>query len=132
MGILEQIAELSKKEAIEEGRREGDELATYQFVENLLKDSSFPLEKIAAFANVPLETVKRIRIFLYIEKLAKNKEREILKECRAKEYREEYSITYYRNYIESYKVGLLDGIALATSHLVEGPEGIEPPGKGII
>jgi hypothetical protein len=132
MGIFEQIAELTKRDAIEEGRKEGAEEATYRFVENLLKDSGFPLEKIADMANVSLEKVKKIRISLYIEKLAKNKEKEILKECRAKYYCEEYSITYTRNYIESYKVGLLVGIQLAACHLVEGPESIEPPGERVV
>ena len=45
MGIIEQLAEMKKKEALEEGRREGVKDAKRRFVENLLKDSNFPTEK---------------------------------------------------------------------------------------
>ena len=119
MGIVEQLTELERQEAVAEGRREGVEEATRHFVENLLKDSSFPLEKIASLAEVSLEVVKEISVMSIIEELAQIKGQEVLKECRDRFYCEDYSSRYVRSYIKSYKEGLHDGIDLVSHRFVE-------------
>lgn len=119
MGLIEQLMENEREEILEEGRQEGVKKATHHFVENLLKDSGLTLEKIAALADVSLETVRKINIMLIFEQLAEIKRKEILEECRAKDYAKDYSIRFARTYVESYKVGLQDGFELATRRLVE-------------
>jgi hypothetical protein len=119
MGIIEYLAEIEREEVLEEGRQEGVKKATYRFVENLLKDSGLTLEKIAALADVPLETVKKINVMLMFEQLAEIKRKEVLEECHARYYAEDYSIRFARTYLQSYKVGLQDGFDLATRRLVE-------------
>jgi len=61
MGILEQIAEIKAAEALEKGRAEGEELANRRFVEYLLTNTDFSLDKIASEANVSLDFVNRIK-----------------------------------------------------------------------
>jgi hypothetical protein len=112
MDIIEQFAEIRRKETLEEGRREGAEEESHRFIRRLLKEPSLTLEKIALLANVSLETVKKINTIAIVEQMAEIKKKEILEECDAKEYAEDYSIRYARSYVESYKVGLRDGIEL--------------------
>jgi hypothetical protein len=61
MDIFEQVAEMKRQEGIEEGIEKGEQRASCVFVENLLKDSGFPAEKIASLANVSLEFVKEVK-----------------------------------------------------------------------
>jgi hypothetical protein len=61
MGIIEQLAEIKRKEVFEVGRRIGIEEATRRFVENLLKDSTCTLSRIASIAGVSLASVKEIK-----------------------------------------------------------------------
>jgi hypothetical protein len=53
MGIIEQLAEMRSKEAIEEAKRE--------FVENLIKGSEYSSDKIASFANISITFVEKVR-----------------------------------------------------------------------
>jgi hypothetical protein len=57
MGVIEQLAEITREEGIELGSERKGRLV----VENLLKDSGFPIEKIAALADVPVEFVRQVR-----------------------------------------------------------------------
>jgi hypothetical protein len=57
MDIFEQVAEFKRQEGVQEGEQKASRL----FVENLLKGSDFPLEKIASMANVSLEFVKKVK-----------------------------------------------------------------------
>ena len=57
MGILEAVKQIAKEEGIEEGLEKGSQL----FVENLLKGSEFPVEKIASLANVTIDFVNKIK-----------------------------------------------------------------------
>lgn len=125
MDIIEEFAEIRRKETLEEIRREEVEGESRRFIKRLLKEPSLTLEKIAFLANVSLETVKKINAISIIEQLAEVKGKEILEECRARDYCEDYSFRYVRDYVRSYKVGIRDGIELATRHLVEGNEGGE-------
>lgn len=120
MGIVGQLVELKRQEALEEGRREGLEEATRQFIENLFKKSELPLEKIASLAEVSLEIVKRISVMSVVEELARIKRHEVLEECRASYYCEDYSKRYVRQYIKSYEIGLQDGVELVSRRFVEG------------
>ena len=65
MGIFEQLAEIKAKEGreigIAKGIAKGKEEATHLFVENLLRDSDFPLEKIASMTNVTISFVKKVK-----------------------------------------------------------------------
>jgi hypothetical protein len=57
MDIFEQWAEIKAQEALETGI----EKTTRQFVENLLKDSTFPVEKIASLANTSVKFVRKVK-----------------------------------------------------------------------
>ncbi len=69
MGILEQIAEMRAEEArekgleqgLEKGRAEGVEMNGRMVARTLLEDTDFPIDKVAAIANVSLEIVKEIK-----------------------------------------------------------------------
>ncbi len=65
MDIFGQWAEIKKEEGIEEGLEKGIEKGiektTRQFVENLLKDSTFPVEKIASLANTTAKFVRKVK-----------------------------------------------------------------------
>ena len=119
MDIIKEFAEIRRKETLEESSWEEVEGESHRFIKRLLKEPSLTLEKIAFLANVPLEMVKKINTIAIVEQLAEIKKKEILEECCAKEYDNNYSRRYARNYVESYKVGLQDGIELATRRLVE-------------
>jgi hypothetical protein len=119
MGIIEYLAEIKRQEAVEEGRRQGATKATRRVVKNLLKDSSFSLEKIASLVEAPLEVVKKVSIMCIIEELAQIKRQEVLNECRASYCCEDYTARYARSYIKSYKAGLQDGMELVIRRFVE-------------
>ena len=57
MGLLEQIAEIRAEEAEQKGRME----TTHLFVENLLSNTEFSDEKIAALASVTIAFVEKVR-----------------------------------------------------------------------
>jgi hypothetical protein len=57
MDIFEQWAEIKEQEGLERGI----ERTTRKFVENLLKDSTFPVEKIASLTNVSVEFVTEVK-----------------------------------------------------------------------
>jgi len=61
MDIFEQVAEMKAQEARKEGIEEGRTEERRHFVENLLKESDFSLEKIASLANVSVGYVKEIK-----------------------------------------------------------------------
>jgi hypothetical protein len=109
-----QSAEIRTKDAGEKDHWIMGEELTRDIIRKLLNEPSLTLEKISVLAAVSLETVKKIHL---IEQLAEIKRKEILEECRAKDYCEDYSMRYTRKYIESYKAGLQDGIELATRGL---------------
>ena len=119
MGIIEQLAEIKRMDNLEEGRREGAEEATRRFVENLLKDSTFTLKRIASLAGISIEAVQEIKLMSIINQLGERKRQEILKECRASYYCDEYSIPFASEHVERYKGGLRDGVDLATRCIVE-------------
>jgi hypothetical protein len=60
MGILEQIAEMRAEEA----RIETSEKKNRLFVENLLKDATFSMQKIASLASVSVYFVKKVKASL--------------------------------------------------------------------
>jgi predicted transposase YdaD len=60
MGIDEYLKQVGKEEGLEEGRKEEREHSSRLFVENLLKDSGFSVEKIASLANVTVAFVNKI------------------------------------------------------------------------
>jgi hypothetical protein len=57
MGIDEYLKQVGKEEGLAEGKENSSRL----FVENLLKDATYPVEKIASLANVTLDFVKKIQ-----------------------------------------------------------------------
>jgi hypothetical protein len=57
MDIIEQVAEIRAKEALEKGRHEGDEKA----VKVLLSNTEFSSDKIAEFVRVPVSFVEQIK-----------------------------------------------------------------------
>jgi hypothetical protein len=57
MGIDEYLKQVGKEEGLAEGKENSSRL----FVENLLKDGGFPIEKIASLANVTADFVKEIK-----------------------------------------------------------------------
>jgi len=65
MDIFEQWAEIKQQEGLERGIKRGietgTERATRKFVENLLKETSFSVEKIASLANVSVEFVTEVK-----------------------------------------------------------------------
>ena len=61
MGIIEQLAQIKSEEAREEGRAEGQEISSRLFVENLLKNTEFSLEKVASLANVSVDFVRTVK-----------------------------------------------------------------------
>jgi hypothetical protein len=61
MGIDEYLKQVGKEEGLAEGMEKGRENSSRLFVENLLKDGSFPVDKIASFANVTVEFVNKIK-----------------------------------------------------------------------
>lgn len=119
MGMIEELVEIGKKEVLEEGRRAGVEEATCRFVERLLKDSDLPLEKIASLTGVSLERVRKISVMSIIGQLAEVKRKEVLEECRSRDYCEDYTFRHVRGYMESYKLGLQDGVELVVRGFVE-------------
>ncbi|MHA4810761.1 hypothetical protein ACX0G9_21825 [Flavitalea flava] len=120
MGIVEYLEKLRKDDNFEDGYRQGFEAQGRRIVQNFLKVTDLPLEKIASLVGVSLEMVKEISITSIIEQLAGEKRKEILEECHASSYREDYSERYTRNYVQSYKVGLQDGFELVIRRFVEG------------
>lgn len=65
MGIIEALAEIREQEGREKGLVEGlaigDEKRSLLVVENLLRDTDFPIEKIADLAGVSAAYVKRVK-----------------------------------------------------------------------
>jgi predicted transposase YdaD len=69
MGIAEQLAEIKAKEALEvglqkgleQGRAEGKEKASTVFVQYLLANTEFSIEKIASLANVSVDFVEKVQ-----------------------------------------------------------------------
>jgi hypothetical protein len=61
MGIDEYLKQGGKEEGLAEGLEQGRENSSRLFVENLLKDGSFSMDKIASFANVTVDFVKEIK-----------------------------------------------------------------------
>lgn len=69
MGIREQIIQMAEQEGLkqglkqgrQEGRQEGHKERDTMFVENLLRNTDFSDEKIAAIAVVPIQFVKEIK-----------------------------------------------------------------------
>jgi hypothetical protein len=61
MGILEQFAEIKAQEGLEKGRMEERERIGRRFVEYLLANTDFSLEKIAFEAGVSLDFVNKIK-----------------------------------------------------------------------
>ena len=61
MGIIEQLAQIKSEEAREEGLAQGQEISRRLFVENLLKNTEFSMEKIASLAGVPVELVHSVK-----------------------------------------------------------------------
>jgi len=61
MGIDEYIKQEAREEAWAEARAEAILEERERFVESLLNDSNFPVEKIASLANVTVEFVNKIR-----------------------------------------------------------------------
>jgi len=65
MDIFEQWTEIKQQEGLERGIKRGietgTERATRKFVENLLKETSFSVEKIASLANVSVEFVTEVK-----------------------------------------------------------------------
>lgn len=57
MGIREQILEMREQKGLREGRTERDNI----FVENLLRTTDFPDERIASLTAVSIDFVKEIR-----------------------------------------------------------------------
>lgn len=55
------VDEFVKQTGIEKGIEIGRENSSRLFVENLLKESSFPVEKIASLANVTVDFVNKIK-----------------------------------------------------------------------
>jgi hypothetical protein len=60
MGIIEQLAEIKAEEARVKGE-EKIQKNTRLIVENLLRDSTYPEEKIASMTNVTLDFVKKVK-----------------------------------------------------------------------
>ena len=61
MGIIEQLAQIKSEEALEKGRAEGQEISSRLFVENLLRNTEFSLEKVASLANVTVDFVRAVK-----------------------------------------------------------------------
>ncbi len=65
MDIFDQVAEMRREEGIQQGLQKGIQEGTQKtsrlFVENLLKEPGFSIEKIASLANVSLAFVKRVK-----------------------------------------------------------------------
>jgi flagellar biosynthesis/type III secretory pathway protein FliH len=69
MGIDEYLKQVGKEEGLaeglekglEQGMEKGRESSSRLFVENLLKDGSIPIDKIASLANVTVDFVKKIK-----------------------------------------------------------------------
>jgi hypothetical protein len=61
MGIDEFLKQEGKEEGLAEGIEMGRENSSRLFVENLLKDGSFSVEKIASLANVTVDFVNKIK-----------------------------------------------------------------------
>lgn len=61
MGFDEYLKQVGKEEGLEQGRMEERETNHRIFVENLLRGSDFPAEKIASLANVTVEFVNQIK-----------------------------------------------------------------------
>jgi len=61
MGIIEQLAQIKSEEALEKGRAEGQEISSRLFVENLLRNTEFSLEKVASLANVSVDFVHTVK-----------------------------------------------------------------------
>jgi hypothetical protein len=69
MGIDEYLKQVGKEEGLaeglekglEQGMEKGRENSSRLFVENLLKDGRFPIDKIASLANVTVDFVKKIK-----------------------------------------------------------------------
>jgi len=65
MGINEQLAQIKSEEDREDGllvgRTEGQQISSRLFVENLLKNTDFSLEKMASLANVNIDFVRAVK-----------------------------------------------------------------------
>jgi hypothetical protein len=61
MGIIEQVAEMREAEGMKKGLKRGEKKASRLFVENLLNNSNFSLQKIASLANVSIDFVKKVK-----------------------------------------------------------------------
>jgi hypothetical protein len=61
MGVIEQLAEIKAKEALEEGREQGKEEERQEFVRSLLTNTEFSPEKIAELVGVPVAFVQKIK-----------------------------------------------------------------------
>ena len=67
MGIDEYQRQVGKEEGLEQGRKEAREDSSRLFVENLLKDGGFSVEKIASLTNATADFVNKIKNELKIK-----------------------------------------------------------------
>jgi len=61
MGIIEQLAEMRAKEAREKATLETSEKMEQLFVENLLANTEFSIDKIASLAGVATSFVEKVK-----------------------------------------------------------------------
>jgi hypothetical protein len=67
MDIFQQVAVMRREEALEQGRKEGMKQHKRLVVENLLKETDFSPEKIAALASVSQAFVKKVKAELAVK-----------------------------------------------------------------
>ena len=61
MGIIEQLAEIRAEEARIDEREKTRQAEATKFVENLLSNTEFSLEKIASLTDVSVAFVKKVK-----------------------------------------------------------------------